>query len=268
MAIEDPATPIDDKPQREEEEEEELKEEEYERIVDDYLNESGSSDDEAEKETEPIPPDASSSDSDSDYFSEYDYDDYAEDVDSVVDYTRPGVATAADGDEDEKNAAEANVRAFIRLLNSPWVKMEQEEDENRKVVEPEELYDFPKDEEGWTEEDLREMWADAPLKMTKSGWDPVFAEEEDWQVMREEAKEGRDPPIAPFYLPYRKPFPVIPDNHADISTPKAVVEELDRIEEFLKWVSYIFPDGSSYVLLPPSSYFYFCSCFMVCGITA
>ncbi|KAF5726638.1 protein TIC isoform X1 [Tripterygium wilfordii] len=78
-------------------------------------------------------------------------------------------------------------------------------------------------------------------------WDPVWADEEDWEVVNEEIREGRDSPIAPFYIPYRKPYPVIPDNHYDISNPKAFIEELDRIEEFFKWVSYIFPDGSSYV---------------------
>jgi hypothetical protein len=75
----------------------------------------------------------------------------------------------------------------------------------------------------------------------------VWADEEEWDIVREEIKAGRDPPIAPFYVPYRKPFPVIPDNHHDISNPKAVVEELDRIEEFLKWVSYVFEDGTTYV---------------------
>ncbi|KAH9602705.1 hypothetical protein KSS87_010603 [Heliosperma pusillum] len=96
------------------------------------------------------------------------------------------------------------------------------------------------------EADLQELWADAPLAATKPGWDPVWADEEDWEIVEDELREGKDPPIAPFYLPYRKPYPVIPDNHYDISTPKAVVEELDRIEEFLKWVSFIFADGSSY----------------------
>ncbi|KAJ8643986.1 hypothetical protein MRB53_005734 [Persea americana] len=43
-----------------------------------------------------------------------------------------------------------------------------------------------------------------------------------------------------------KHFPAIPDNHFDITTPMVVVEEMDRIEEFLQWVSYIFADGSLY----------------------
>lgn len=259
MAVEDSTTPTEEKPQREEGEVE-GEEEDYERIVDDYLSKFIGSDDEEEKETVPIPPDpaSSSSDSDSDYDSDYDYE--SGDAAAAADYTRPG--EAGGGDEDEKNSAEANARAFTRLLNSKWMKQMEEEEENKKNVEPEELYDFPKDEEGWREEDLREMWADAPLKMTKPGWDPVFADEEDWEVMKEEARDGIEPPIAPFYLPYRQPYPVIPDNHYDISNPKAVVEELDRIEEFLKWVSYIFPDGSSYALLP-SAHFYFCSCCMI-----
>ena len=120
-----------------------------------------------------------------------------------------------------------------------------QEEEERKYKFYEDLFDFPKDPERWKEEDLREVWADAPAEMTKPGWDPVWAEEEDREVVNEEIQEGRDPGIQPFYVPYRKPYPAIPDNHYDIDTPKAVVEELDRIEEFLQWVSYIFPDGSS-----------------------
>ncbi|KAL0369569.1 UNVERIFIED_CONTAM: hypothetical protein Sangu_0275000 [Sesamum angustifolium] len=82
--------------------------------------------------------------------------------------------------------------------------------------------------------------------MTKPGWDPNWVDEEEVDIISEEIKAGRDPPIAPFYVPYRKPYPAIPNNHHDISNPKAVIEELDRIEEFLRWVSYIFPDGSTY----------------------
>ncbi|CAN4120431.1 unnamed protein product [Withania somnifera] len=82
--------------------------------------------------------------------------------------------------------------------------------------------------------------------MTKPGWDPNWVDEEEEDIIDREIKAGRDPPIAPFYVPYRKPYPVIPDNHYDISNPKSVIEEFDRIEEFLKWVSFIFADGSSY----------------------
>ncbi|KAH6773063.1 MORN Occupation and Recognition repeat-containing protein [Perilla frutescens var. hirtella] len=82
--------------------------------------------------------------------------------------------------------------------------------------------------------------------MTKPGWDPNWVDDDEVEVISDEIKAGRDPPIAPFYVPYRKYYPVIPDNHYDISNPKSVIEELDRIEEFLIWVSYIFQDGSSY----------------------
>lgn len=93
---------------------------------------------------------------------------------------------------------------------------------------------------------MREYWADGPLSTGKPGWDPAFVDEEDINAVRDELEAGSDPPIAPFYVPYRKPYPVIPDNHYDIRTPKSVIEELDRIEEFLQWVSFIFKDGSSY----------------------
>ncbi|KAF9615337.1 hypothetical protein IFM89_022988 [Coptis chinensis] len=119
------------------------------------------------------------------------------------------------------------------------------EKEEKEFQFHEDLFDFPKDPEKWTEQDLQELWADAPLDMKKPGWDPVWADADDWDVVLDELEEGRDPPIAPFYLPYQKHYPAIPDNHFDISTPESVIEELDRIEEFLRWVSYIFPDGSS-----------------------
>jgi len=31
----------------------------------------------------------------------------------------------------------------------------------------------------------------------------------------------------------------------NMSTSKSVIEELDQIEEFLKWVNFVFTDGSS-----------------------
>ncbi|GAV61792.1 MORN domain-containing protein, partial [Cephalotus follicularis] len=157
-----------------------------------------------------------------------------------ITYTRPG-----DEPPESENTPEINLKRFSNILNSRRLKRKQEE-EDRKYKFYEDLFDFPEDPEKWREEDLRELWADAPLEMTKPGWDPYWADEDDWEVVREEIKAGRDPPIAPFYLPYRKPYPAIPDNHFDISTPKKVVEELDRIEEFLTWVSYVFADGSSY----------------------
>ncbi|KAK9690099.1 hypothetical protein RND81_09G104700 [Saponaria officinalis] len=157
-------------------------------------------------------------------------------------YTRPG--EYADIPEDD-NSPEANLERFRRVLNSRRLRSAEEEEE-KAAIPPEELFNFPPDPENWREEDLQELWADAPLGATKPGWDPAWADEEDWEIVEEEVRQGKEPTIAPFYLPYRKPYPVIPDNHYDISNPKAVIEELDRIEEFLKWVSYIFPDGSSY----------------------
>ncbi|XP_030522393.1 protein TIC 100 [Rhodamnia argentea] len=161
--------------------------------------------------------------------------------DDALTYTRP---SGDDMDEDD-NTPEANIRRFSEILNSRRMRRKLEE-EDKNYVFHEDLFDFPEDPEKWREEDLKELWADAPLEATKPGWDPVWADEEDWEIVKEDIKAGREPAIAPFYLPYRRPYPAIPDNHYDISNPKAVVEELDRIEEFLKWVSYIFPDGSSY----------------------
>ncbi|KAJ0083853.1 hypothetical protein Patl1_30495 [Pistacia atlantica] len=212
--------------QQEEEEEEENEDQEEEE-------------DDEEEEEPPIEPESSSETSDDEVIGEDDY--YVTDnEDEPLTYVRPGDEPPA-----SDNTAETNIRRFTRLLNSKRVREELEEEEQNYVT-IEDLYNFPEDPENWKEEDLKELWADAPLKMTKPGWDPVWADEDDWEVVREEIEAGRDPPIAPFYLPYRKHYPAIPDNHYDISNPKAVVEELDRIEEFLTWVSYIFADGSSY----------------------
>ncbi|XP_048599012.1 protein TIC 100-like [Brassica napus] len=204
--------------------------------------------DEEEEEEDQQSPNANSdeepgSDSDSDSSSESSESENEGEPERETDgfnYIRP-----SDLPPDPNTTPETNIRRFNRVLEGKRVKRIQEEEE-RKYKFYEDLFDFPKDRERWKEEDLREVWADAPPEMTKPGWDPVWAEEEDWEVVNEEIQEGRDPGIQPFYVPYRKPYPAIPDNHYDIDTPKAVVEELDRIEEFLQWVSYIFPDGSSY----------------------
>ncbi|MCI28062.1 MORN domain protein, partial [Trifolium medium] len=108
-------------------------------------------------------------------------------------------------------------------------------------------FDFPPDKENWTEEDLRELWDDGNHTITGAGWDPEGADEEEWEYVLDMVDRGKEVPIAPFYLPYRKIIPPIPDNHSAIKSPTDLIEELDRIEEFLKWVSYIFEDGSSYV---------------------
>ncbi|KAM3398970.1 protein TIC [Capsicum galapagoense] len=168
----------------------------------------------------------------------------SESEDEVLSYTRAG-GGEPDEDSEENNTAEANVRRYMKVLNSKTLKRELEEEEKGAVYQ-EDLFDFPRDYENWREIDLKELWADAPLAMTKPGWDPNWVDEEEEDIVAEEYDAGREPPIAPFYVPYRKPYPVIPDNHYDISNPKSVIEELDRIEEFLKWVSFIFADGSSY----------------------
>lgn len=204
---------------------------------DDSAKETEAPQAENELETENTLADKSSTSSSSDSDSDSESEDSSEEDDIQV-YTRPGE------DAEDDNSAEANIKRFRKLLESKRIKRRQEE-EDKEYVFHEDLFDFPRDKENWREEDLKELWADAPLEMTKPGWDPVWADEEDWEIVNEEIKAGRDPPIAPFYLPYRKYYPAIPDNHYDISNPKSVIEELDRIEEFLKWVSYIFPDGGS-----------------------
>nr|KYP51840.1 hypothetical protein KK1_026365 [Cajanus cajan] len=189
-------------------------------------------------------PSANASDSDSDS-------DYDSDFDEAEDEAFRRAFRDRDADDDADDAAprygdpDANLREFSAALESPAVKEMQEEDDPL-IVEEENPYDFPYDPEEWTEQDLRELWADGPKEIGGTGWDPVWASEEEWRYVLDEIADGEEPPIAPFYLPYRKHYPAIPDNHYDIANPKAVIEELDRIEEFLKWVSYVFEDGSTY----------------------
>lgn len=190
-----------------------------------------------ESDSEPTPVESVTDDSTSDSDSDSD--------DEPMTYVRAdGTTQLIDDDSDAENTPEVNIRRFNRILGSKRLRREEEEEEEDAEY-PEDLFDFPPDPENWTEEDLKELWADAPIGMTKPGWDPNWVDDDEVEVIREEIKAGRDPPIAPFYVPYRKYYPAIPDNHYDISNPKAVIEELDRIEEFLKWVSYIFEDGSS-----------------------
>lgn len=204
-----------------------------------------------DQESDPNPdPDEEKENLSSDSESEYDSDESSEyegeggggggEADDTLNYIRPGEELP-----ESDNTPDVNVKLFSQVLQGKRVRRRQEE-EDRSYVFYEDLFDFPEDPEDWREEDLKELWGDAPLEMTKPGWDPVWADEEEWDIVREEIKAGKDPPIAPFYVPYRRPYPAIPDDHHDISNPKAVIEELDRIEEFLKWVSYVFPDGSSY----------------------
>uniref|UniRef100_A0A7N0RD03 MORN repeat-containing protein n=1 Tax=Kalanchoe fedtschenkoi TaxID=63787 RepID=A0A7N0RD03_KALFE len=176
---------------------------------------------------------------DSDYDSEFDTDD-DEDVDDAAATEEPEEDALPPEDDHSREANIKRIRYYAEMGKEAARAAEE------SYVDHENQFDFPKDKENWTEEDLQELWADAPLKMKKPGWDPNWADEEDWKVVKEEIAAGRDPKIAPFYVPYRKPYPVIPDNHHDIKNAKSVIEELDRIEEFLTWVSYIFQDGSSY----------------------
>ncbi|KAK6776473.1 hypothetical protein RDI58_027474 [Solanum bulbocastanum] len=189
-------------------------------------------DEEDEEEEEPSSPSESDESSDSE----------SETEEGFRPITRPG---EPDIDDEENVTPEANVKRFMRILNSKSRKRELDEEEKGYTYQ-EDLFDFPYDPENWREEDLKELWGDAPIEMTKPGWDPNWVDEEEDDIIAEEIKAGRDPPIAPFYVPYRKPYPVIPDNNYDISNPKSVIEEFDRIEEFLKWVSFIFADGSTY----------------------
>ncbi|PON46014.1 MORN motif [Parasponia andersonii] len=201
---------------------------------------------EEEDEDEDESSDESDSDSDDSSESEPEGDGDAEKKDKKEKEEKP-MTYVRPRDEilDSDNSPETNIELFTDVLEGKTMRRRRAA-QDRDYVFYEDLFDFPEDPENWREEDLMEYWADAPLEMTKPGWDPAWVDEEDWEIVRKEIAAGRDPPIAPFYVPFRKPYPVIPDNHYDIKNPKAVIEELDRIEEFLTWVSYIFPDGSSY----------------------
>ncbi|KAF5770121.1 hypothetical protein HanXRQr2_Chr14g0655941 [Helianthus annuus] len=141
---------------------------------------------------------------------------------------------------------ESYFKKVSQILESEEYKKLEESQEINDVDNIDELYDFPADPEEWKEEDLKEFWADAPPFLMKPGWDPNWVDKDELEVINEEIREGRDPPIAPFYVPYRKHYPVIPHNHYDIRNAKSVIEELDRIEEFLTWHSFVFADGSTY----------------------
>ncbi|KAK7402078.1 hypothetical protein VNO78_14057 [Psophocarpus tetragonolobus] len=187
------------------------------------------------------------SESESESESDSDYESYDEEEDEA--FRRAFEVRGEDEDEEEEEEVrddpEENLREFSKALESPAVK-EMQEEMDPVFVEEENPYDFPEDPEGWTEKDLRELWADGPREISGTGWDPVWATDDDWRYVLNEIADGEDPPTAPFYLPFRKHYPAIPDNHYDIATPKDAIEELDRIEEFLKWVSYVFQDGSTY----------------------
>lgn len=190
-----------------------------------------------------------SSDENSDNESESSYESSYDDADfEGADTGDDALAYKRYREEKEKaaNTPEANFELFSEALDDKRGKIiDKQEDE--RVLRHLQAFDFPKDPEDWKEEDLGEYWANGSLDIGGTGWDPVWADEEEWDYVKQEIAAGRKPPIAPFYVPFYKHNPVIPEQYFDMKTPKAVIEELDRIEEFLKWVSYIFPDGSSYV---------------------
>ncbi|XP_071705831.1 protein TIC 100 [Rutidosis leptorrhynchoides] len=149
-------------------------------------------------------------------------------------------------EDDLDDSPESYFKKVSQVLESEEFKKLEESEEINDVDNIDELYDFPPDPENWKEEDLKEYWADAPTFMIKPGWDPNFVDKDEVKIINEEIQAGRDPPIAPFYVPYRKHYPVIPHNHYDIKNAKSVIEELDRIEEVLQWHSFVFADGSTY----------------------
>ena len=161
-----------------------------------------------------------------------DYDD-DEDEDAEEEGEGRTESTEAGADDQEQSATDKR-RARKR----------REEEEDDEVLEEEDEWNFPIDREEWTEEDLEEEWADPTPADDTVGRDPELAEDDEELIAKLE-KDGRAPPQRPYYVPYRKWYPSIPEDHPDIDSPEAVVEELERMEEFLVWASYIFEDGSS-----------------------
>ncbi|MCO5609935.1 hypothetical protein L7F22_064170 [Adiantum nelumboides] len=162
--------------------------------------------------------------------SEDDYSDYTDSEEEALDVE----ADAGKLEGEEENFEEE----FKKKLE----KRTQEE-----KAEEEELWNFPPDKEHWTEEDLGEHWEDYWGDTRAVGWDPNFVSPRSWEKYKKLWEEGKPcPPGTPYYVPYRKFYPPIPDNHFDIQTPEEVVEELERTEEFLLWYSYLFKNGSSY----------------------
>ncbi|GAU35022.1 hypothetical protein TSUD_103450 [Trifolium subterraneum] len=145
--------------------------------------------------------------------------------------------------DDSELDPEKNFKDVMEAFQSEKAKKKLERNA-RKRLEQFNPFDFPPDKENWTEEDLRELWDDGNNSITGAGWDPDGADEEEWDYVLDMVDNGKPVPIAPFYVPYRKNIPPIPDNHSAIKSPMDLIEELDRIEEFLKWVSYVFEDGT------------------------
>lgn len=160
-----------------------------------------------------------------------------------------------DVDEEEEEGEPAKEGEEGQQAKRRQRKKKEEEDDDEsdeEVLEEEEEWNFPVDKENWTEEDLNEEWADPTPADDTVGRDPELAEDDEELIAKLE-KDGRAPPRRPYYVPYRKWYPPIPEGHPDIDSPETVVEELERMEEFLVWASYIFEDGSSYVLFSVTS---------------
>ncbi|KAH7292956.1 hypothetical protein KP509_28G005300 [Ceratopteris richardii] len=158
-------------------------------------------------------------------------DDFSEYTDSDFEGLDVDLGEEKDGEDDS--------------LEATMQRLEKKIDEEK--VADEEQWNFPYDKEHWTEEDLGEHWEDAFEDTKATGWDPNFVSDESWEKYEKLWQEGEPaPPGTPYFVPYRKLYPIIPDDHLDIQTPEDVVEELEREEEFLVWYSYLFLDGSSY----------------------
>eukprot|EP00250_Pteridium_aquilinum_P015613 c22673_g4_i2 orf=824-3472(-) len=155
-----------------------------------------------------------------------------------------------DSDDDEEGVEEGGDAEKKEKAEEKTPEEEEQDFKKRlqdELADEEELWNFPPDREHWTEEDLGEHWEDCWGDTRAVGWDPNMISEpskEKYEQLWAEGKPG--PPGTPYYVPYRKHYPPIPDNHFDIQTPEDVVEELERVEEFLVWYSYLFKNGSSY----------------------
>ncbi|XP_024394868.1 protein TIC 100 [Physcomitrium patens] len=162
-----------------------------------------------------------------------------EDEEDEEDVEEEGMGESSEVGVDGQEPSSSSKR---RMRKRKEKEAEEEEDE---VLEEEDEWNFPTDRENWTEEDLEEEWADPTSADDTVGRDPELAEDDEELIAKLE-KDGRAPLRRPYYVPYRKAYPSIPEDHPDIDSPEAVVEELERMEEFLVWASYIFEDGSSY----------------------
>jgi len=199
----------------------------------------------------PPPPTSDSknpSDSDSDSSSDAESETNDNDNADIESYLNAFISQNTDTPiPDSEFDPEQNFKDVMEAYNSEKVQNYYDRRARRKVQRSN-PFDFPPDYENWKEEDLRELWDNGNNTITGTGWDPSLATPEEWEYVQWKHCKGQDVPIAPFYLPYRKPIPPEATTQFDIKNPRDVIEELDRIEEFLKWVSYVFEDGSTYVI--------------------